>query len=219
VPHLAGITNTIGTAETFNFTYAGAALGPPFGTDASWAGQTTSHLATMNVPSTGNYQFTYDSAGAGELDQVTFPYGGHLRWVYQNFHYAGGRTLREVNARYLAADAAGAVEWGPYTMTHPDAANSVAVHSSTTLTDASGNGAKTWNFLGGSSPAWAVGKSAELEYEFGRYADGESVRAADCTEQWNLIRHSGERTAHEYDRQRNDWLHCDLRELSRRIRT
>jgi YD repeat-containing protein len=157
VPHLAGITNTIGTTETFNFTYAGAALGPPFGTDPSWAGQTTSHLATMNVPSTGNYQFTYDSAGAGELDQVTFPYGGHLRWVYQNFQYAGGRTLREVSARYLAADSAGAVEWGPYTMTHPDGANSVAVHSSTTLTDASGNGAKTWNFLGGSSPGWAVG--------------------------------------------------------------
>ena len=157
VPHLAGISNRIQTAETFSFTYAVAALGPPFGTDTSWAGQTTSHLATMNVPSTGSYQFTYDSAGAGELGQVTFPYGGHLRWVYQNFQYAGGRSLREVSARYLAADAAGAVEWGPYTMTHPDAANSVAVHSSTTLTDASGNGAKTWNFPGGGSPAWAVG--------------------------------------------------------------
>ena len=65
--------------------------------------------------------------------------------------------LREVSARYLAADAAGATEWGPYTITHPDAANSVMVHSSTTLTDASGNGAKTWHFLGGGSPAWAVG--------------------------------------------------------------
>ena len=31
------------------------------------------------------------------------------------------------------------------------------VHSSTTLTDASGNGAKTWHFLGGGSPGWAVG--------------------------------------------------------------
>jgi hypothetical protein len=162
VPHLAGITNYIQTAETFNFTYAGAALAPPFGSDPSWAGQTTSHLATMNVPSTGNYQFTYDSAGAGELGQVTFPYGGHLRWVYQNFQYAGGRTLREVSARYAAADSAGAVEWGPYTITHPDSANSVAVHSSTTLTDASGNGAKTWNFLGGSSPAWAVGLIADF---------------------------------------------------------
>jgi hypothetical protein len=57
------------------------------GTDPSWAGQTTSQLATMNVPALGSYQFTYDSAGASELDQVTFPYGRHLRWIYQNFQY------------------------------------------------------------------------------------------------------------------------------------
>jgi hypothetical protein len=47
VPHLAGITNTILTAETFSFAYTGAALGPPFGTDPSWAGQTTSQLSSI----------------------------------------------------------------------------------------------------------------------------------------------------------------------------
>jgi hypothetical protein len=147
VPHLTGVISDIGTYETYTFSYSQASLGPPFGADPGWTGQTTSHLATMNAPATGTYQFSYDSAGAGELDEVAFPYGGHLRWVYQSFQYSGARTVREVASRYVSADSAGATEWGPYTLTRPDAPNSVTVHSSMTLTDASGNGAKIWNFF------------------------------------------------------------------------
>ena len=163
VPHLTGVISDIGTYETYTFSYSEASLGPPFGADPGWTGQTTSHLATMNAPATGTYQFTYDSAGAGELDEVAFLYGGHLRWVYQSFQYSGARTVREVASRYVSADSAGATEWGPYTLTRPDAPNSVTVHSSMTLTDASGNGAKIWNFFSPlSGTAWQIGLIADF---------------------------------------------------------
>ena len=39
---------------------------------------------------------------SGELSQVTFPYGGYLRWSDASFTYsASTRTLREVQNRYL----------------------------------------------------------------------------------------------------------------------
>ncbi len=110
------IRNTLGTSENFSFTYAeSATLEPPFGTDPNWAGQTTTHLVSL-APSFESpigipYAFTYDTAGAAELLQVTFPYGGHLRWTYGNDAYSGSRDLRAVTGRYLAADSAGATEW------------------------------------------------------------------------------------------------------------
>src|SRR6266853_936648 len=100
-------------------------------------------------------------AGADELLQVTFPWGGHLRWAYQSFEYLGTRTLREVATRYLAADSAGAMEW-TYPITRPDSANTVTLHTSMTLADASGNGAKTWNFYTSSAPAWQRGLASDF---------------------------------------------------------
>ncbi len=164
IPHLTGIRNYIATGENFTFTYAeNATLEPAFGSDANWAGQTTTHLASLApISSTGAvlvtpYMFTYDTAGAAELLQVTFPYGGHLRWSYGNDAYVGSRKLRAVTGRYLAADSAGATEWS-YGISR-DNASSQTIHGTMTLTDASGVGTKTWNFIqpGGSAPAWQVG--------------------------------------------------------------
>ena len=100
------------------------------------------------------YGFTYDGRGARELTRVTFPWGAYLRWDYASFAYLGGRSLREVSARYLAADSAGANLW-TYPITRPDATGSVQLHSGMTLTDASGNGAKQWNFL--TTGTWQAG--------------------------------------------------------------
>jgi YD repeat-containing protein len=107
--------------------------------------------------------FNYSSAGrltseinpAGELTSVIFPYGGELSWNYMSFTYNGGRTIREVGTRYLAADSAHATTW-TYPITRPDAPNSVTLHSAMTLADASGIGAKTWNFTNSGS-AWQLG--------------------------------------------------------------
>ena len=47
IPHLTSVANTIGTSENYSFTYATTPLQPPFGTDASYSGATTQHLASM----------------------------------------------------------------------------------------------------------------------------------------------------------------------------
>ena len=54
--------------------------------------------------------FSYDSSGSGELHQVTFPYGGHIRWAYGPFTYSGSRVLREVSGGRFLSMSAGAAE-------------------------------------------------------------------------------------------------------------
>ncbi len=160
VPHVTSVTSYIGTPESHTFTYSTSALGPPFGADSRYAGATATWLGSVSVPITTNtYGFTYDSAGAGELQQVTFPYGGHLRWHYRTFQYANSRSMREIDTRYLAGDSAGATEW-TYAITNDESLNpNPTVHANMTLADASGIGAKTWNFYTTNSgvAAWAVG--------------------------------------------------------------
>ena len=52
-----------------------------------------------------------------------------------------------MSARYLAADSAGATEW-TYGISRDNAsATGAIVHGAMTLSDASGVGAKTWNFF------------------------------------------------------------------------
>jgi RHS repeat-associated protein len=145
IPHLSSANDYIGTGVNYSFTYNhGVAVEPPFGTDPSFAGITTTQLASMTTPAANAWQFTYDNSGASELLQATFPWGGHLRWTYSTDPYNGSRDLRAVGARYLAADSAGATEWS-YGISR-DNASSASMHATMTLTDASGVGAKTWNF-------------------------------------------------------------------------
>ena len=78
VPHLTGVSNLgrIGTAEAYALTYASSQEEPPFGTDPKYSGISgNARLATMTNTSiaASTYDFTYDSAGASELTEVTFP--------------------------------------------------------------------------------------------------------------------------------------------------
>ncbi len=169
IPHLV---NVYSLTNTFSFTYASAALGPPFGTDSSYSGDTTTHLTSVTPSSGGGeYAFTYDSAGASELTEAVFPWGGHLRWAYITANYSDGesgtRSLREVSTRYLAADSAGATEW-MYPITHSDSGTTISiVHADTALADASGIGAKKWMFNSSSSTwspsgAWQIGLASQF---------------------------------------------------------
>ena len=180
-PHLTQIASRIGTGETFSASYASAPLGPPFGADPSYAGSTTCHLISLTTATALPYQFTYDPAGAGELTQVTFPSGGHLRWTHTTDAYSGVRALRAVTNRFLAADAAGANEWS-YTITR-DSASASTQHSTATLVDASGVGAKTWNFLtpATTSQAWQFG----LVSEFVQKASSTGTVYTDDTYTWS----------------------------------
>ena len=179
VPHLVSITPTGAYATAFTFTYATGAVQPPFGSDPNWAGATGVYLAT--VPrADGSYVFSYDGSGSGEMTQVRFPWGGHLRWVHSSDGYSGGRQLRAVTGRYLAADAAGAAEWG-YSIARDDASGGT-LHATATIVDASGVGAKTWNFLGPQSGGnvWKSG----LAWEFVQKASVGGTVYTDDTYTW-----------------------------------
>jgi len=160
LPHLTGLTAPSGVPANFALTYASATLEPPFGSDSRYSGATTMHLATVTPPIGNAYSFTYDTASAGELLQVRFPYGGCLGWGYVSFTYAGGRILREAGSRSLAADSACATKWN-YTISRNDTSNpNPTVHANMTLVDASGVGSKTWNFITTNTSgyqAWQVG--------------------------------------------------------------
>ncbi len=170
--HLTSITNTIGTSESYVFHYgASQTLAPPFGYDPLFSGIITSHLSSIDLPTGTSFSFSYDTAGAGELVQASFPFGGHLRWAYFSDAYSGSRYLRGVSTRYLAADSAGATEWS-YPLIWDDASGS-ATHVSTKLVDASGVGAKVWKFF----PAFSSGPTGYLA-EFLQLASASSSASA-----------------------------------------
>jgi hypothetical protein len=164
VPHLTSIVTPPGIPGNYGFSYSSSPLSPPFGSDSRYSGATTTLLSSTSGPLVNPYQFTYDAASAGELLQAKFPYGGCLGWNYVSFEYAGctggsGRTLREAGGRSLAADSACSTQWN-YTISRPDAPDTVTAHSAMTLVDASGVGSKTWNFVTPSTPnyqAWQLG--------------------------------------------------------------
>ena len=143
---------------------------PPFGYDSRYAGLTTYQISSIDVPVAGSYGFTYDSAGASELQQAVFPWGGCLGWSYINGAYTGGRLVREVNDRYMnsssSAAACGAGYEAPYPITHSDTGVSggiPTVHADATLADMSGNGAKKWTFNNSSGTAWQMGLVSEFD--------------------------------------------------------
>jgi hypothetical protein len=138
------IRNTIGTAESYGFQYAWQPVASPFSPYASFG--TAVMLSTVQHEAIGKWQtFTYVPAGGattGELEKVTFPYGGTLRWSYSDVAYPAGRLQREVSGRWAAYKAGApekaiAITWDPDT-TRP-------FHGWAKLTDP-GPGQKQWTF-------------------------------------------------------------------------
>jgi RHS repeat-associated protein len=140
-PHLTSITNSVGSSENYSFSYVNSTLNSPFNgaSYGTFAFQTS--MTQTGVPLTTS--FTYDSAGSGELDQATTPYGGHLRWTYTPYTLANTLTYREVQYRYLS-QASGASETSVQLIRGND--SSYNVHPSATLDDLAANAEKYWSF-------------------------------------------------------------------------
>jgi hypothetical protein len=162
IPHLTSINPIAGlTVETLTFSYLeNQNLNSPF--TPSTAFGTTTLLQSVDRLQNYPYQFQYDSAGAGELTSVSFPYGGKIRWAHTGFTYAGGRTLREVQNRYLTMTSGG-TESAAYAFTRPDSQNQYSLHSGLTLDDPSGTGEKAWTFSPVSGSTWEAGLVTQFE--------------------------------------------------------
>jgi RHS repeat-associated protein len=155
---LSGISNYIGSAESYTFaTTSIAPLDNPF-TGSAWAPSATS-LGSLTQTSTGEITyFSYDSSG--ELAQVTLPHGGHIRWSYTTMNYTGSDNLREVQNRYLQIASGSGTEY-TYNLSHPSGDSSLSFHSQTTLADVTGNATKNWFF--GTSSGAGFGQATAFE--------------------------------------------------------
>ncbi len=158
IPHLTGITNTIGTAEKYTFNYSSGTLTAPFTPATNYGTWKFLSSIANNIPLTTS--FTYDSAGSGELDKVTFPYGGYIRWAYAPFTYSGARTLREVSGGRFLAMSTGATEL-TYGIAFDPTANSI-FHSWGLVDDPDGHSEKAWSFdTVATDPGFALANSAQ----------------------------------------------------------
>ncbi len=99
VPHLIGITNQIGTPESYTFSYTGnQSLLSPFSPPVSYGTTTLLSSVTNSINLTHSLEY---AGSSGELSRVVFPYGGYIRWQHQSVTFNAGRTIREVTYRYL----------------------------------------------------------------------------------------------------------------------
>ncbi len=161
IPHLTGITNSIGTAENYSLSYNTMTLCDAFtctATYGTWSFLGT--LTTTGVNTSTNFQYwtNNNGAGNGELTQVTFPYGGHIRWAAGTFTYDGNVSQPEVNSRYLSMSA-GAPE-GYYEIGYSPYTNAF-FHVYCVVDDADGLGEKSWTFSSTSGPGYGLMSSLE----------------------------------------------------------
>ena len=93
----------MGSGENYNlYYYTIPSLNSPFGNPESYG--STLQLAQVVQSGTGlTHSFNYAASGS-ELTQIVFPLAGYFRYVYGSFTYAGTRTVREVQQRYLQKD-------------------------------------------------------------------------------------------------------------------
>ena len=145
VPHLTSITNGIGTGEEYSFTYTPYSLGSPissttFGSSTLLASATTTGL---NMATSFNYFVNSNGTTSGELTYALLPYGGSMAWNYATVAYSSGLSYRQVTSRVLSKDGT-SNNLLTYTFSHEGTPGTI--HQYTTLTDASGTGAKYWVF-------------------------------------------------------------------------
>lgn len=140
VNHLTGVANTIGTAEAYTLNYSAVTVQAPFSPYTSYG--TTETLGTVTTTGLGQqYSFTYNSDNSGTLTYAYLPYGGYLRWDYNNVTYTNGATYRQVQTRYLSKDG---VNTTSYPFSHE--ASTQNLHSFTIIDDPGGVGEKYWAF-------------------------------------------------------------------------
>ena len=140
-PHLTSITNSIGTAEKYTFTYGTEPLWSPFNSANQYGSWKFLQIVTNGIGLSN--QFAYDTTtNSGELLRVTMPYGGYLRWVYGNATYNGSRTQREVIQRFLPKSGGES----QYTMYRDGGDSSRFVHDYADFWDTDGNAEKVWYF-------------------------------------------------------------------------
>ncbi|MBI5280355.1 MAG: RHS repeat-associated core domain-containing protein [Candidatus Solibacter usitatus] len=144
LPRLTSITNRINTGEAYTFTYAAnQALTAPI---APYTQFGTTHLLTsVSVTNLGlSHSFQYGANNAGELVKVTYPYGADTQWNYVDFAFGNGRTLREVNGRWLRPQA-GATQWY-YAITPSNSGTPQNCHQGRVVLDANGIDDRLWSF-------------------------------------------------------------------------
>ena len=143
--YLSGIVSYVDTPENYTFTVN---QGQPLYSPAGVSFSTTSLLAGINVvypppysyDTLYSYTFSYDTTlKDGDLTEVQFPQGGHLRWAYTNCTYGGPITVREVQYRFLQSNTQKGED--TYTFTPGNG-------TSTTLDDPSG-AERYWLYSGG----------------------------------------------------------------------
>jgi hypothetical protein len=147
--HLTSISNSIGTGEAYGFSYSGGqSLYSPMSSQYFGTVAWLSSAVITNL--TATHMFSYNSSG--ELTNVTLPYGGYLAYDYTTTNYSGGPSYREVAHRYLSPDGTTASQL-TYPLTH-ESSPVAPVHTSSVITDPSGNGDKLWTFA---NSGWTTG--------------------------------------------------------------
>ncbi|MGC4052292.1 MAG: RHS repeat-associated core domain-containing protein [Paludibaculum sp.] len=145
VPHLIRITNLIAPDQKFEFAYStGQTLKSPFSPYGTFG--TTTLLTTVTHVGLGlSHTFAYATNNSGELDNVTMPRGGRLRWSYTDILYGNQQRFREVNNRWLRM-CTSCGEYS-YTVTAPGSVPT-AGHLSRTIVDPGNSGANdhVWYF-------------------------------------------------------------------------
>jgi RHS repeat-associated protein len=167
IPHLTGITNSIGTPENYTLSYSQAALIQPFASAANNNFGTFKFLQSVevngpNLTTSLSYIPTTDpntnpptQGYSGELAQMTTPYQGHLRWTYTAYTLSGSRAFREVQYRYLLmcassmsayCSANGGTETQHWISRDTNGDLNRTVHSVAELLDMTTNADKYWTF-------------------------------------------------------------------------
>ncbi len=118
IPHLTGINDLLGSGEGYSMSYFGnQPQRDPF-TGAVWGNPQQTVALIYDLVRNGNtnqkYHFDYSSPG-WEMSKVTYPNLGYTRWTYNTATFTQpsnptgpGRSIREVNYRYIAYSAGAA---------------------------------------------------------------------------------------------------------------
>ncbi len=168
-PHLLNLDNHIASQDSFSFSYSGAtALAAPFGSSTTPFSTVAFLQSATNNFTSLTETFAYGAGNTGELTQVTFPYGGYLRWEYGSVAYSQS-TVREVANRYVLWDPT--IGERAYRFSAAPSASG-NIPDSRTLTDAQAGASKTWQFGQNPDPTFGLVSS----YTEGSAANGPALR-------------------------------------------